>query len=76
MQTYDVIITGAGDNGLVPLTCSKLGTACCFRKSVLSPGGAATTEEVIPLQAPGFKFNLCAIDREFINLGPVVSALD
>jgi beta-carotene ketolase (CrtO type) len=39
------------------------------------PGGAATTEEVIP-EAPGFKFNLCAIDHEFIHLGPVVEELE
>jgi beta-carotene ketolase (CrtO type) len=39
------------------------------------PGGAATTEEVLPKTAPGFKFNLCAIDHEFIFLGPVIQEL-
>ncbi len=77
MQTYDVIITGSGHNGLVcaayPL---KAGYSVLLLEKRSVPGGAATTKEVMPLQAPGFKFNLCAIDREFIHLGPVVSALN
>jgi beta-carotene ketolase (CrtO type) len=38
-------------------------------------GGAATTEEAMPEEAPNFKFNLCAIDHEFIHLSPVVEEL-
>ncbi|MGB5972177.1 MAG: NAD(P)/FAD-dependent oxidoreductase, partial [Nodosilinea sp.] len=40
------------------------------------PGGAATTEELMPEEAPGFYFNRCAIDHEFIHLGPVVEELE
>ncbi|MDY7012581.1 MAG: NAD(P)/FAD-dependent oxidoreductase, partial [Cyanobacteriota bacterium] len=76
METYDVIIIGAGHNGLV---CAAYLLAEGYRVLLLEqrsvPGGAATTEEAMPEKAPGFKFNLCAIDHEFIHLGPVVQEL-
>ncbi|NET02472.1 MAG: NAD(P)/FAD-dependent oxidoreductase [Sphaerospermopsis sp. SIO1G2] len=76
MQEYDVIIIGAGHNGLV---CAayllNAGYSVLLLEKRPVPGGAATTEECIPDQAPGFKFNLCAIDHEFIHLGPVVEEL-
>jgi beta-carotene ketolase (CrtO type) len=40
------------------------------------PGGASTTEELLPKTAPGFKFNPCAIDHIFIHLGPVIQELE
>jgi len=77
MSIYDVIIIGAGHNGLV---CAAYLLKAGYRVLLLEkrpvPGGAATTEEVIPQEAPGFKFNLCAIDHEFIHLGPVVQELE
>ncbi len=77
MQTYDVVIIGAGHNGLV---CAayllKAGYSVLLLEKRPVPGGAATTEEVMPDRAPGFKFNLCAIDHEFIHLGPVVEELE
>jgi beta-carotene ketolase (CrtO type) len=77
MQTYDVVIIGAGHNGLV---CAayllKAGYSVLLLEKRSVPGGAATTEEVIPKEAPGFKFNLCAIDHELIHLGPVVEELE
>jgi beta-carotene ketolase (CrtO type) len=77
MESYDVIVIGAGHNGLV---CAayllKAGYSVLLLEKRPVPGGAATTEEVIPEQAPGFKFNLCAIDHEFIFLGPVIQELE
>ncbi len=77
METYDVIIIGAGHNGLV---CAayllKAGYSVLLLEKRPVPGGAATTEEVMPQEAPGFKFNLCAIDHEFIFLGPVIEELE
>lgn len=77
MQAYDVIIIGAGHNGLV---CAayllKAGYSVLLLEKRSVPGGAATTEESLPKEAPGFKFNLCAIDHEFIHLGPVVEELE
>ncbi|MBE9170757.1 NAD(P)/FAD-dependent oxidoreductase [Pleurocapsales cyanobacterium LEGE 06147] len=77
MQTYDVVIIGAGHNGLV---CAayllKAGYSVLLLEKRSVPGGAATTEEALPQEAPGFKFNLCAIDHEFIHLGPVVEELE
>ncbi|HEY9653702.1 MAG TPA: NAD(P)/FAD-dependent oxidoreductase [Coleofasciculaceae cyanobacterium] len=77
MQSYDVVIIGAGHNGLV---CAayllKAGYSVLLLEKRSVPGGAATTEEALPKEAPGFKFNLCAIDHEFIHLGPVVEELE
>lgn len=77
MQAYDVVIIGAGHNGLV---CAayllKAGYSVLLLEKRSVPGGAATTEECMPKEAPGFKFNLCAIDHEFIHLGPVVQELE
>ncbi|MBF2006739.1 MAG: NAD(P)/FAD-dependent oxidoreductase [Chlorogloeopsis fritschii C42_A2020_084] len=77
MQEYDVVIIGAGHNGLV---CAayllKAGYSVLLLEKRSVPGGAATTEECLPQEAPGFKFNLCAIDHEFIHLGPVVQELE
>lgn len=75
-DTFDIIIIGAGHNGLV---CAAYLLKAGYRVLVLEkravPGGAATTEEIMPDAAPGFRFNLCAIDHEFIHLGPVVQEL-
>ncbi|YAF98356.1 MAG: beta-carotene ketolase CrtO [Nodularia sp. CChRGM 3473] len=77
MQEYDVVMIGAGHNGLV---CAayllKAGYSVLLLEKRPVPGGAATTEECLPKTAPGFKFNLCAIDHEFIHLGPVVAELE
>ncbi|MFB2817795.1 beta-carotene ketolase CrtO [Umezakia ovalisporum] len=77
MEEYDVVIIGAGHNGLV---CAayllKAGYSVLILEKRPVPGGAATTEESLPKHAPGFKFNLCAIDHEFIHLGPVVEELE
>jgi beta-carotene ketolase (CrtO type) len=77
MREYDVIVIGAGHNGLV---CAayllKAGYSVLLLERRSIPGGGATTEEAMPEEAPGFKFNLCAIDHEFIHLGPVVEELE
>ena len=77
MPTYDVVVIGAGHNGLV---CAayllKEGYSVALLEKRSIPGGGATTEEAMPEDAPGFKFNLCAIDHEFIHLGPVVEELE
>lgn len=77
MQVYDAVIIGAGHNGLV---CAayllKAGYSVLLLEKRSVPGGGATTEEALPQEAPGFRFNLCAIDHEFIHLGPVVEELE
>ena len=77
METYDAIVIGAGHNGLV---CAayllKAGYSVLLLEKRPVPGGAATTEEALPQQAPGFKFNLCAIDHEFIFHAPVIEELE
>ncbi len=76
MSTYDAIIIGAGHNGLV---CAayllKAGYTVLLLEKRSVPGGAATTEAIIP-EVPEFRFNRCAIDHEFIHLGPVVEELE
>ncbi|MDB9315862.1 NAD(P)/FAD-dependent oxidoreductase [Spirulina sp. CS-785/01] len=77
METYDIIIIGAGHNGLV---CAayllKAGYTVLLLEKRPVPGGAATTEELLPETAPGFQFNRCAIDHEFIHLSPVLEELE
>ncbi len=77
MENFDVIVIGAGHNGLV---CAAYLLKAGYRVLVLekqpTPGGAATTVEAMPDDAPGFKFNLCAIDHEFIHLAPVIQELE
>ncbi len=77
MDSYDVVIIGAGHNGLV---CAAYLLQAGYQVLLLEkrsvPGGAATTEELMPMEAPGFRFNRCAIDHEFIFLGPVIAELE
>lgn len=77
MEAYDVVIIGAGHNGLV---CAayllKAGYSVLLLEKRPIPGGGATTEETMPEEAPGFKFNPCAINHLFIHLGPVVQELE
>jgi beta-carotene ketolase (CrtO type) len=76
MEIYDVVVIGAGHNGLV---CAAYLLKAGYRVLLLEkrsiPGGAATTEELMPKKAPYFQFNRCAIDHEFIFLGPVLQEL-
>ncbi|MFB2736655.1 beta-carotene ketolase CrtO [Umezakia ovalisporum] len=77
MEAYDVVIIGAGHNGLV---CAgyllKAGYSVLLLERRWLPGGGSTTEELMPNQAPGFKFNPCAINHLFIFLGPVIQELE
>ncbi|MCY7274717.1 MAG: NAD(P)/FAD-dependent oxidoreductase, partial [Phormidesmis sp. CAN_BIN44] len=77
MQEYDVVMIGAGHNGLV---CAAYLLKAGYRVLLLErrsfPGGAATTEELMPETAPGFRFNPCAVNHIFIHLGSVVQELE
>jgi beta-carotene ketolase (CrtO type) len=77
MKTSDVVIIGAGHNALV---CAayllKAGYQVVLLEKQPIPGGAATTEELMPEAAPGFQFNPCAIDHVFIHLGSVIQELE
>lgn len=77
MQTYDVVLIGAGHNALV---CAayllKAGYSVLLLEKQPFPGGGSTTEELLPDEAPGFLFNPCAIDHIFIHLGPVIQELE
>lgn len=77
MEDHDVILIGAGHNALV---CAayllKAGHSVLLLEKNPIPGGASTTEELLPEAAPGFKFNPCAIDHVFIHLGPVIQELE
>ena len=54
MESFDTIIIGAGHNGLV---CAAYLLQAGYRVLLLEkrsvPGGAATTEEIMPEAAPG-----------------------
>jgi beta-carotene ketolase (CrtO type) len=77
MEAYDVVIIGAGHNGLV---CAayllKAGYSVLLLEKRPIPGGGSTTEELMPEEAPGFKFSPCAINHLFIFLGPIIQELE
>lgn len=77
MEAYDVVIVGAGHNGLV---CAayllKAGYSVLLLEKRPIPGGGSTTEELMPEEAPGFKFSPCAINHLFIFLGPIIQELE
>jgi beta-carotene ketolase (CrtO type) len=77
MEVYDIVIIGAGHNALV---CAayllKAGYSVLLLEGRSTPGGGATTEELMPQEAPGFKFNPCAINHLFIFLGSVIQELE
>ncbi len=77
MEAYDVVIIGAGHNALV---CAayllKAGYSVLLLEKQPFAGGGSTTEELMPQEAPGFKFNPCAINHLFIFLGPVIQELE
>ncbi len=77
MEAYDVVIIGVGHNGLV---CAgyllKAGYSVLVLEGRSLPGGGCTTKELMPHEAPGFKFNPCAMNHLFIFLGPVIQELE
>lgn len=73
MEAYDVVIIGAGHNGLVFAGyLLKAGYSVLLLEGRSLSGGGCTTEELIAHEAPGFKFNLCAINHLFIFLGSIL----
>jgi beta-carotene ketolase (CrtO type) len=53
MESYDVVIIGAGHNGLVCASyLLKAGYTVLLLEARSVPGGAATTEEALPEKRP------------------------
>ncbi len=77
MEAYDVVIIGAGHNGLV---CAgyllKAGYSVLLLEGRSLPGGGCSTEKLMPQEAPGSKFNPCGMNHLFIFLGPVIQELE
>ena len=69
---YDVIVAGAGHNGLV---CAAYLAKAGYRVGVFerrhTVGGAVVTEEIVP----GFRFDLGGSAHSFIHLTPIIDDL-
>jgi beta-carotene ketolase (CrtO type) len=73
---YDVVVVGAGHNGLVCANyLAKHGLrVAVFERRVIA-GGCCTTEELIQ-NAPGFRVNGGAIDHILIQRTPIIKELE
>jgi len=71
MAKYDVIVTGAGHNGLVTACyLAKAGLNVCVVEKLDKVGGGAITRE---LNAPGFKHDMASTAHTLIQANPIVT---
>jgi beta-carotene ketolase (CrtO type) len=72
-KIYDVVIIGAGHNGLVCAGyLAKAGLKVIIFEQWPRVGGCAQTEELIP----GFKINPCSVDHILIQSTPILKELE
>ena len=70
MQKHDVIIVGAGQNGLsLGAYLTKAGLNVCVLEMMQSIGGACSTKE---FTLPGFKHDCCGAVHAYIRANPLV----
>lgn len=70
IKTYDVIIIGAGHNGLCTAAyLARAGLSVAILERRHEEGGGANTEEPV---IPGFRFNLHANYMEFFDIIPMI----
>ncbi|HZU05249.1 MAG TPA: NAD(P)/FAD-dependent oxidoreductase [Chloroflexota bacterium] len=72
--TADVLVLGAGHNGLIAATyLAKAGLQTLVLEAKDQVGGGCATEE---LTAPGFRHDTCATIHGAIQMGPVLQELE
>jgi phytoene desaturase len=72
MTDYDVIIIGAGHNGLIAAAyLAQAGKRVCVFEKQRRVGGAVATEEIVP----GYQFDLGGSAHILIRLTPIVEEL-
>ena len=73
MEDYDVIVIGAGHNGLVCAGyLAKAGYKVIILEQWSKVGGCVQTEELIP----NFKINPCSVDHIVIQSTPIIQELE
>lgn len=76
VQPYDVVVIGAGHNGLVAgCYAARAGLDVLVVEAAPHIGGMTVTQPVVD-QAPDHVFNLCAVDLIFMRLSTIIADLD
>ena len=69
-KQYEVVVIGAGHNGLIIAAyLAKAGVNVCVVERNSYIGGAANTVEAT---LPGFKHDLCGTDHALIQANPLI----
>lgn len=69
-ETYDVVVVGAGHNGLIVASyLAKAGLGVCVVERLDFAGGGTVTRD---MSVPGFRYDACSMFHNFIQENPLI----